>query len=76
MIPKSTRWNRNHTKISEYHFKWEIDIMKKPEFIYDIEIMMKPITVPDLQLHIPDGHFTRGGTDMDHTLHSMETVKN
>lgn len=48
MIPKSTRWNRNHTKISEFYFKWEIDVMKEPEFIYDIEVMNTMIPVPTL----------------------------
>jgi len=41
--------------------------MRKPEFIYDIELMNTIIPVPKLQLEIPDGHFTRDGTDM--TIH-------
>jgi len=48
MIPKSTRWNRNYSKVAEYYFKWEIDVMKKPEFIYDVEAMNTIIPVPTI----------------------------
>ena len=57
-MPKSTRWNRNYSKVSEYYFKWEIDVMRKPEFIYDIEEMNTIVAVPHLQLD---------GLPIDHT---------
>lgn len=49
--------------------------MREPEFIYDIEAMNNIVAVDQLQFQIPDGHFTRGGTDMDHTLQSQPNVK-
>lgn len=53
MEPKITRWNRNYTKSAEYYYKWEIEVMKKPERIYDIELMMKPIELPKLKFYKP-----------------------
>lgn len=53
MRPQSTRWNRNYTKISEYYYKWEIDVMQEPEHIYDIDLMMKPIPIGKLEIKIP-----------------------
>jgi len=49
MKPKSTRWHRNHTAVSEYYYKWEIDVMKTPESFYDTELAMKFIPVPAIQ---------------------------
>jgi len=46
LIPKSTRWNRNHSAVAEYYYKWEIDIMKKPESYYDLTLMNEMLPVP------------------------------
>jgi len=48
MKPKTSRWNRNHTKVAQYYYKWEIDVLKKPEYIHDIELMNTIIEVPKL----------------------------
>jgi len=51
--PISSRWNRNYNKGTEYYFKWEIDVMKKPESIYDIEAANTIIPVPTLHFVEP-----------------------
>jgi len=53
MEPQSSRWNRNYNKLSEYYFKWEIEVMEKPPVIYDIEAMMKIISIPKLEYVSP-----------------------
>ena len=54
MEPRSSRWNRNYNKVSEYYFKWEIDVMKKPECIFETAGMMETIEVPTLEFNIPN----------------------
>lgn len=54
MEPISSRLNRNYNKVSEYYFKWEIDVMKKPENTFDTTGMTETIEVPTLELNIPN----------------------
>jgi len=48
-----SRWNRNYTERAEYYFKWEIDIMQKPEFIYDINTLGIITAIPKLTFRKP-----------------------
>lgn len=49
-----SRWKRNYTERAEIYFKWEIDIMKKPKFIYDIDVFGTiTATLPKLNFREP-----------------------
>ena len=50
MKPKTSRWNRNYTKVAEYYYKWGLWIMKEPETNFDKEYLYRFIKVPELEM--------------------------
>ena len=50
MKPKTSRWNRNYTKVAEYYYKWGIWIMKEPETNFDKEYLYRFIKEPELEI--------------------------
>ena len=58
-VIKSTRWNRNHTRLAEHYWFWEIEcknhLMHIPlEEQYDFEACFKEISLPTCKIKFPE----------------------
>ena len=55
--PKTSRWHRKHTKLSQWFFRWYIELTipgPLPEINFNIAEMMQTIEVPKLVFRIPE----------------------